>query len=112
MKKAVVKIGNKNILFKQYQKYSLEYTLINKITPILNPEHQYIDGYINYKGKVIYVYDISSEYDEEPLLKFDGTIFITNDDENIIGIKFEGFPKQQADYDYEFDYRSLFQLYE
>lgn len=83
------KTGNKTLAIKSSKKYIITPTMINKISskPI---QDKLIKGYINLKGQIIKVVDISSEYNQPDLKKFDGLIFIENE-KTKFALKYEGF---------------------
>lgn len=93
MKYLEFRIGSKELAIDLCCDYIIEPTLINKIGPkTLNTRHSnLLDGLINYKNKMIEVFDIAPLYNQERLRKFDGLVFIENG--NIYAIKFEGFHK-------------------
>jgi len=91
MKYLEFRIGSKDLAIDLYTNYIIEPTLINKIGPkTINMKHSnLLDGMINYKNKMVDVFDIAPLYNQEKLRKFDGLVFIEND--MTYAIKFEGF---------------------
>lgn len=85
-----IRIGDEYVTIISESGFQLESTLINKITPVLDSEKDYVDGFINYKGRIIDVLDISSLFNQPKLKKFDGLIFVFSNG-NSIAIKYEGF---------------------
>lgn len=100
MKYLKFKIGQENMAIKMSNDYELEPTLINKIGPkTTNTFHSnLIDGLINYKGKMIDVVDIAPLYNQEKLKKFDGLLFISNNDITF-ALKYEGFHRESLEHD-------------
>jgi chemotaxis signal transduction protein len=98
MRYITFKIGNKNLAIPYSTEYVTEPTLINKITNITNRRNKYYAGVINYKGKMVNVYDLSKMYRYPAMKKFDGLIFINFDDE-LFAIQFEGFYKIENEVD-------------
>lgn len=90
------RIGEKDVAIEKKKGYEVFPTLINKISSLSNPQTQYLDGYINYRGKVIDVLDLAPLYEQPKLKKFDGLIFLYKDD-RAVAIKFEGFHKISND---------------
>jgi len=99
MKYIEFKIGDKDLAIEVTDDFSVEPTLINKIGPALsNDGHsEYIDGLINYRGKMVDVIDIAPIYNQEKLKKFDGLIFINNQEVNF-ALKYEGFHRISSEY--------------
>jgi chemotaxis signal transduction protein len=89
------RIGEKEVAIESTDGYTILPTLINKISTISNPQTQYQDGYINYRGKMIEVLDLAPLFEQPKLKKFDGLIFVYKDDK-AVAIKFEGFHKKTA----------------
>lgn len=99
MKYVEFRIGEKDLAIELSDDFNIEPTLINKIGPTLSNKKNsdLIDGLINYKGKMVDVVDIAPLYGQEKLKKFDGLIFIDNQDIKF-ALKYEGFHRVSTEY--------------
>ena len=88
-----IRIGEEYVTMISKSGFHLEPTLINKITSVLDSEREFVDGFINYKGRIVDVFDLSPIFEQSKLKKFDGLIFVFNNGDSV-AIKYEGFFKQ------------------
>jgi len=84
------RINGDNFAIKKTKDFIIESTLINKFTLTDENQSNFIEGFINYKGEIINVVDISSLYGKEKMKKFDGLLFINNK-QTTFALKYEGF---------------------